>query len=719
MDWVCLRFWHGGLFKSTKNGTAYVGGEGKTYPVDPDELCWFFLEEMAKECGGYRKIEMIYYLKPGCSLDDGLKRVYDDAEVRTMTEIVEKSRSIDLFVLHGVDEPDVVNDVLLPLPQPTQDRPQKLIPRRAPLKPDNQTKDTPQEEAKLKKVAPKKTQSANFSPTRSSPRFLSKKNTQSADVHIDSTHQPILNAHDNPSTVHIETNKQPTPQKLHTPSKEANHNISHPHTSEPAETVVNTQTSTANHHIPDEYWNDPRPDSDSDEVSSGSDSDPLYEPEGRQIEGEDEQLDELEGELEGELEDELEGELEGELEEELDDDEVYTSDEEYLTAKNRVKVCKNNLLEIVEELRKQADEGFIATNSNKGSRSDDGQANESGYMSEYENSEDEIHTPEGSDGEVELNQRRSRRSVAVDTASVDFRTFQWKVGQRFPNRESFKQAVASFAIMQGRNLRFNISNKKRGQRLGACCIAGCPFKLYSSWDSRRACFVVKTIQNEHTCCRNMKKNIQLKSTWAAQQLLEVFKSRPHWPASEIKETIRRAYRVVVSRDFAYKTKREAHKLLHGSMVDHYNKLGRYIQALRVASPESHIVLLTDSSNEDKPPVFQRLFMGFDGLKKGWIEGCKRVICIDACFLKTFLGGQLMAAVGRDGNDQMYPIAWAVVEGENTSSWEWFITELQVHLQLEDGDGDGLAILSDENQVSLRLHIHSQLLLFHPTFFILV
>ena len=39
--------------------------------------------------------------------------------------------------------------------------------------------------------------------------------------------------------------------------------------------------------------------------------------------------------------------------------------------------------------------------------------------------------------------------------------------------------------------------------------------------------------------------------------------------------------------------------------------------------------------------------------------------------KTFLGGQLLAAVGRDDNDQMYPVAWTVVEAENIDSWVWF------------------------------------------------
>ncbi|XP_048489954.1 uncharacterized protein LOC125491922 [Beta vulgaris subsp. vulgaris] len=79
---------------------------------------------------------------------------------------------------------------------------------------------------------------------------------------------------------------------------------------------------------------------------------------------------------------------------------------------------------------------------------------------------------------------------------------------------------------------------------------------------------------------------------------------------------------------------------------------------------------------------------------GWKEGCRRIICIDAAFLKIFLGGQILPAAGRDANEQMFPIAWAAVEGENNSSWVWFITHLQSCLDL--GDGSGLTIFSDEH-----------------------
>ncbi|KMS65583.1 hypothetical protein BVRB_034500, partial [Beta vulgaris subsp. vulgaris] len=113
MEVVTLRFWHGGIFKKTGKGMEYIGGGGRTFPVDLDELCWFFLEDLAKKCGTYRVIDKIFYLIPGKTLDDGLRIVYRDKEVLEMGEIAMKSRCIDLYVLHGVDEPQVVEGNLL------------------------------------------------------------------------------------------------------------------------------------------------------------------------------------------------------------------------------------------------------------------------------------------------------------------------------------------------------------------------------------------------------------------------------------------------------------------------------------------------------------------------------------------------------------------------------------------------------------------------------
>ncbi|CAN1176724.1 hypothetical protein LINPERHAP2_LOCUS32698 [Linum perenne] len=57
---------------------------------------------------------------------------------------------------------------------------------------------------------------------------------------------------------------------------------------------------------------------------------------------------------------------------------------------------------------------------------------------------------------------------------------------------------------------------------------------------------------------------------------------------------------------------------------------------------------------------------------------------------------ILTAVRKDGNNQMFPIAWAVVEGENRDSWGWFISILQEELNL--GDGSGWSVISDQQKV---------------------
>jgi hypothetical protein len=55
-----------------------------------------------------------------------------------------------------------------------------------------------------------------------------------------------------------------------------------------------------------------------------------------------------------------------------------------------------------------------------------------------------------------------------------------------------------------------------------------------------------------------------------------------------------------------------------------------------------------------------------------------MICVNVCFIKTKWGGQLHVAIGRDGNDDIYPIAYRVCETENRDTWTWFLVQ-----QLED------------------------------------
>lgn len=61
-----------------------------------------------------------------------------------------------------------------------------------------------------------------------------------------------------------------------------------------------------------------------------------------------------------------------------------------------------------------------------------------------------------------------------------------------------------------------------------------------------------------------------------------------------------------------------------------------------------------------------------------------------------LGGALLAAVSKDCNNKMYPIAWAVVEKETEDTWSWFFEHLFSDLNISDGLG--WTFMSDKQKV---------------------
>ncbi|KAG8375036.1 hypothetical protein BUALT_Bualt10G0057900 [Buddleja alternifolia] len=63
------------------------------------------------------------------------------------------------------------------------------------------------------------------------------------------------------------------------------------------------------------------------------------------------------------------------------------------------------------------------------------------------------------------------------------------------------------------------------------------------------------------------------------------------------------------------------------------------------------------------------------LFEGFLARCRPIIGLDVCFLKGMYKGQLLTAIGRDGNDNIFPIAIAYVEIEKQETWKWFLNLL--------------------------------------------
>ena len=72
--------------------------------------------------------------------------------------------------------------------------------------------------------------------------------------------------------------------------------------------------------------------------------------------------------------------------------------------------------------------------------------------------------------------------------------------------------------------------------------------------------------------------------------------------------------------------------------------------------------------------------------------------LDGCFIKLTTGQQILAATGRDGNNNIFPIAFGIVDKEDTNFWTWFLYQLKVAIGGESGKFGQYTIISDRQKV---------------------
>ena len=70
-------------------------------------------------------------------------------------------------------------------------------------------------------------------------------------------------------------------------------------------------------------------------------------------------------------------------------------------------------------------------------------------------------------------------------------------------------------------------------------------------------------------------------------------------------------------------------------------------------------------------------------------GCRHIKGLDGCFLRSKFNDELLVALGRDGNEQNFPITWACMKSETKLNWVWFLTLIKGELEL----GEGVNLLS--------------------------
>ncbi|XP_062093939.1 uncharacterized protein LOC133799974 [Humulus lupulus] len=110
---------------------------------------------------------------------------------------------------------------------------------------------------------------------------------------------------------------------------------------------------------------------------------------------------------------------------------------------------------------------------------------------------------------------------------------------------------------------------------------------------------------------------------------------------------------------AWRSREKALRLVRGNPNNSYQKLPMYLYMLKQANPGTITHLLI--YKEDK---FKYLYM------------LRPIIVVDGTFLKNAHGGTLLSASTLDSNNNIFMLAFGIVDSKNDNSWLWFFSKLR-------------------------------------------
>ncbi|XP_057775820.1 uncharacterized protein LOC130994774 [Salvia miltiorrhiza] len=359
-----------------------------------------------------------------------------------------------------------------------------------------------------------------------------------------------------------------------------------------------------------------------------------------------------------------------ETEDSLSDRELADEDEEYMSSRRDIRIDRDTFNDIGRCIAATIDDEAV-----------DDQAL---AISEYEDSTDG-NCPYESDEESDGEKNRVRK-VTYDPR-CDHKRLEIELGMRFASGKQCRDALTTKAICEGWNLHFSRVGSRKCE---ARCEDPCNWRCYGSVVEKEGTFVIKYLTSKPHTCRRRRDNLLVSSNWIARQYLNVFRMRQNFTIDDLRADICERYGTEPKANRLYKAKSLALETLRGSVTAHYAKLRSYLAEMMTSDPEGKFELLCSEG-----AIFRGLYIGFSSLVKGFKAGCRPIIGLDGCFLKTHLGGILLCAVSKDGNNQMYPLAWAVVEVENEENWKWFIERLMEQLGTEQGGG--YTFISDQQK----------------------
>ena len=271
---------------------------------------------------------------------------------------------------------------------------------------------------------------------------------------------------------------------------------------------------------------------------------------------------------------------------------------------------------------------------------------------------------------------------------------EFVIGQVFNSKSDLQEATKIYSIKAHQEYVVIASSKKllvlRCKKAEECHY---PWKLRAMVVKDTSLFVINKYTGPHTCvnpCLN-RDHHQLDSQLVSTHIKALIQAQFTLSTAAIQASVIGKWGYQISYKKALDGKHKAIRQLFGDFSQSYTELLRLFLGIEQANPGCVVVWKTCETNMPNIEVFKRVFWSFKSSIEGF-QHCRPVMSIDGTQLYGKYKGKLLIVMGCDGNNQLFPLAFAITEGENTDSWGWFLACIRNRVTQRTG----ICVISDRH-----------------------
>ncbi|XP_057763569.1 uncharacterized protein LOC130984368 [Arachis stenosperma] len=275
---------------------------------------------------------------------------------------------------------------------------------------------------------------------------------------------------------------------------------------------------------------------------------------------------------------------------------------------------------------------------------------------------------------------------------------EFQIGQSLQNKDEAVLSVKDYNIRRGVEYRVIESDHLKYHEKCKKFSKGCTWLIHVALHARKGTWEVRRYNGSHTCLATSisSDHRQLDYHVICARILPLVRADAAVIVKVLQQATEADYGFRPSYRKVWMMKQKAVAQIYGDWKESYAELPRWMLGVQSTMPGTVSVLKTSPVRlggevDESTVYFHQIFWTFSPCIEAF-RHCKPLVSINGIHLYGKYRGTLLLVITHDGNSNILPIAFALVEGENAESWSFFLSNLRAHVTPQEG----IIVISDRH-----------------------